>query len=345
MLFTLNQNQNIMKIRPLIFAILMVGICACAVQKPINFFEISVPEEGGISFVKYTNENDDVLGPVVIRQLEQIKWYAPSLISISPGGDQLAFLARKNNTDNIYLKNTRGGGSTIQRTFRNNVSDMSYSPSGDRIVFTDQMDGNTNVYMINATQGAAVQQITTTPSNELGPVFSPDGKEIFFTKTETSYTNNIPFTRYYVWSYGVGTSLLTQYTEGFTPSVAPDGENLIVTRNSKDAQARGEIWMINLKTGQSTLILADKDKGFSSPQVSPDGETIVLVGETPKTPNRRKNLDIYTIKTDGTQLTQITFHPGDDVSPVWSPDGQYIYFISQRGNEKGEWNIWKMNVR
>ncbi|MDO9510565.1 MAG: hypothetical protein Q7J34_02290 [Bacteroidales bacterium] len=334
-----------MKLKALIFTIITAGLCACAVQKQTNFFEISVPEEGGISFVKYTNENDDVLGPVVLRQTDQIRWYAPSLISVSPSGEQLAFLARKNNTDNIFLKNTKGGGSTIQRTFRNNVSDMSYSPSGERIVFTDEMDGNTNVYMINATQGSAIQQITSTPSNELGPAFSPNGNEIFFTKAEVSYSNNIPITRYYVWSYSTESSLLTQYTEGFTPSVAPDGENLIVTRNSKDIQARGEIWMINLKTGQSTLILADKDKGFSSPQVSPDGETIVLVGESPKTINRRKNLDIYTIKTDGTKFTQITFHPGDDVSPVWSPDGNFLYFISQRGNEKGEWNVWKMNVR
>lgn len=336
-----------MKSRILLFVIAAIVVGSCSVQKnqTTNFFDISVPEEGGISFVKYTNENDDVLGPSVIRQLDQVRWYAPALIAISPNGEQLAFLARKNGTNNIYLKNTRGGGSTIQRTFRNGVMDMSYSPDGKKIVFTDEMDGNTNVFMINATEGAAIQQITTTSSNELGPVFAPDGKEIFFTKTENSFSNGVPVTRYYVWSYNTQSSLLTQYAEGFTPNITPEGENLVVTRNSKDAQARGEIWMINLRSGQSTLILADKEKGFSSPQISPDGNTIVLVGETPKTPNRRKNLDIYTIRTDGTGLTQITFHAGDDVSPVWSPEGNFIYFISQRGNEKGEWNVWKMNVR
>lgn len=313
-----------------------------------DFIQTSVPEEGGISFVKYTDEYDDVLGPQVVRNYEQIKWYAPSLIAVSPEGEKLSYLANKNNTNNIYIKNTKGGGTTVQRTFRTSVMDMSFSPTGEKIVFTDVYDGNTDIFMINAYQGAAVQQITTSSSSDLGAVFSPNGKEIFFTKAESSYQTvngyQKQIMRYYVWSYNLETSLLTQYSEGFTPSVSPDGKNLIVTRNSKDAEARGEIWMINIESGQTSLILSDPEKGFSSPQISPDGKRIICVGETPGTHNRRSNLDIFTINVEGTNLTQITFHPGDDVSPIWSPDGDYAFFISQRGNEQGEWNVWKMNI-
>lgn len=56
----------------------------------------------------------------------------------------------------------------------------------------------------------------------------------------------------------------------------------------------------------------------------------------------RQNLDLYVVRTDGTNLTQLTYHPGNYVSPIWSKDGKSIYFISQRGTEKGTWNIWKM---
>ena len=54
---------------------------------------------------------------------------------------------------------------------------------------------------------------------------------------------------------------------------------------------------------------------------------------------------IYTVKLDGTRLTQLTFHGGHDVSPIWAPDGKFIFFLAQRANEKGEYNIWKMNVK
>ena len=37
-----------------------------------------------------------------------------------------------------------------------------------------------------------------------------------------------------------------------------------------------------------------------------------------------------------------TYHAADDLSPVWSKDGRYIYFVSQRGNKEAKANIWRM---
>ena len=55
------------------------------------------------------------------------------------------------------------------------------------------------------------------------------------------------------------------------------------------------------------------------------------------------NTDIFVCHNDGTQLTQITYHAADDLSPVWSRDGKYIYFISQRGSSTGTANVWRMS--
>ena len=45
---------------------------------------------------------------------------------------------------------------------------------------------------------------------------------------------------------------------------------------------------------------------------------------------------------DGSEMTQLTYHAADDLSPIWSSDGKYIYFISQRGDAEGNANIWRM---
>lgn len=37
------------------------------------------------------------------------------------------------------------------------------------------------------------------------------------------------------------------------------------------------------------------------------------------------NTDIFVCHIDGSNLTQITYHAADDLSPVWSKDGKYIY--------------------
>ena len=55
------------------------------------------------------------------------------------------------------------------------------------------------------------------------------------------------------------------------------------------------------------------------------------------------NTDIFVVRTDGTQLTQLTYHAGNDLSPVWSPDGKSIYFLSQRGSADRIYNVWKMD--
>ena len=333
-----------MKYKLLILCFSLSLIYACtpppvAVQElKVDYANVSVPEEGGMSFVQYTREDENVVGPYigVNYSTNKLQWYAAPFISISPDGKKLAYVAKSNDFFNLYIKNISGGRATIQRTFNRNVLDMAFSPDGSKIAFTEQRSNDKNIYLINANEGAAVQQVTSSNTDEIGPQFTSDGNSIYFTKSESG--------RFYIWNVNLQTSLLTQYSEGFTPNLTPDNGSLVITRNSKDGKGRGEIWMIDLKIGTETLILNDPLIGYSSPALHPDGEVIAIVGSTEKTSTRPQNLDIFFVKTDGTKLRQITFHGGHDVSPQWSPDGKSLFFISQRGNEKGEFNVWKIDV-
>jgi Tol biopolymer transport system component len=53
------------------------------------------------------------------------------------------------------------------------------------------------------------------------------------------------------------------------------------------------------------------------------------------------NSDIYLIRTDGSQRTQLTTAPGNDFSPAWSPDGARIIFRTTRD---GDDEIYVMNA-
>jgi Tol biopolymer transport system component len=53
------------------------------------------------------------------------------------------------------------------------------------------------------------------------------------------------------------------------------------------------------------------------------------------------NGDIYTMNHDGSNVNQLTHDPAEDHSPVWSPDGSKIAFVS---NRTGDSEIYVMNA-
>jgi len=75
-------------------------------------------------------------------------------------------------------------------------------------------------------------------------------------------------------------------------------------------------------------------------QVSPDQST-VLYGVTYYSIEKNKgNRELFTMKTDGSEVTQITSTPKGEQNAVWKPDGKQIGFLSA---ESGMSQIYEMN--
>jgi serine/threonine protein kinase/Tol biopolymer transport system component len=51
-------------------------------------------------------------------------------------------------------------------------------------------------------------------------------------------------------------------------------------------------------------------------------------------------LDLWSMKSDGSEKTQLTIDSGSNYHPSVSPDGRYIFFVSSRS---GSFNIWRMD--
>lgn len=333
--------KSVVLIFPLLF------LCRCA--PVIDYSMETVPEEGGIHLTRFTTDEENTIATAVYHNSNNtLTWGGARYLAVSPDGSKLAFVRQVDYKDNIYIKNTAGGTSAIQRTFRNAVSDVCFSPDSKYIAFSEMLNGFSHIYMMNASEGSAVQEITSANNyDDLNPAFSPDGNLIFFSRIEKQITfiNNAQTASYSgnfsIWSYNLKTGLLTQYDEGFDPSPMADGKTIVVCRANKQT-GMGEIWTLNIESGAVTEILSSPRMGFSNPAISPDGKKIVCVGSTPATAARPANLDIYTVNIDGTSLTQLTFHPADDMCPAWSADGKTIYFISGRASRVQKYNVWQM---
>jgi dipeptidyl aminopeptidase/acylaminoacyl peptidase len=82
----------------------------------------------------------------------------------------------------------------------------------------------------------------------------------------------------------------------------------------------------------------------SDPQISPDGSKILFVRSIVKIEEDGYESHIWVISTDGGAPRQFTFCDGNDTAPVWSHDGETIYFTSTRahGGEGKHPRIWVM---
>ena len=57
--------------------------------------------------------------------------------------------------------------------------------------------------------------------------------------------------------------------------------------------------------------------------------------------NREGNREIYVMNADGSGLIRLTFQPGHDYQPSWSPDGKRIAFTAEYANNR---DIYLMNA-
>ena len=243
-------------------------------------------------------------------------------------------MARIKKQQNILVRSTSGSSAATQRTFRN-VGDFSWGVDNN-LYFIDMTDNQNKLCAIDSHAGTFMRQLTNN-NMDFEPILSPDGKKVFFTRYEKNSGPSI-------WTYDLENGQLTNCAPGFSPAgINNDGSEFFCVRNSDAGYS--EIWRVNYVNGRETIILSDKNRSYTHPAISPDGEWMLVTGNSKSTINKQKNLDIFAVKTDGTSFIQITYHPGDDCCPQWSADGQSIYFLSDRANKDKSFNVWKMNFK
>lgn len=78
---------------------------------------------------------------------------------------------------------------------------------------------------------------------------------------------------------------------------------------------------------------------LSDPQLSPDGKTVVFVGQTHDKVANSVSTALYKVSVDGGPVSRLTTAPRGNSNPRWLPDGSGIVFVSSRD---GESQVWMM---
>ncbi len=79
------------------------------------------------------------------------------------------------------------------------------------------------------------------------------------------------------------------------------------------------------------------------PAFAPDGESIVYTVTVTNSTEDKQQSDLWRVGYDGRDRMQVTSTPKHDESaPAWSPDGRWLAFLSDRGDEDAQTQVWAM---
>jgi Tol biopolymer transport system component len=103
-----------------------------------------------------------------------------------------------------------------------------------------------------------------------------------------------------------------------------------VFRSDRKEKDRLQLYVINAD-GSGETALTDNDKWvYWAPFWYKDGKHIIYTAADHSDPLARPNYDLFWMTLATKKVTRLTFAPGQDVLPVFSPDGTKVMWTSSR---------------
>jgi len=155
--------------------------------------------------------------------------------------------------------------------------------------------------------------------------WSPDGKKVVFVKEGDNKTAYL--------AEADGKNEITLPLATGNMDWSPDSSQFVY--EVRTANHSAQIFLYTVSTRQN-VALTDNQSLNADPSFSPDGSQIAFASD------RDKNVNIYVMQTDGSNLRRLTDDQYFDNYPVFSPDGTQIAFQSNREDERVE--IYLKNV-
>ena len=220
------------------------------------------------------------------------------------------------------------------------LRDVQISPDGTEIAFCYKGD----IYKVPSNGGTATQ-LTTQASYECNPIWSPDSKQIAFASDR-----NGNFDLFVMSADGGAARRLTTHSASEIPSTfTTDGNYILFSASIQDpansalfpTSAMTELYKVPVTGGRTEQVL-----GTPAEMVCFDksGKTFLYQDRKGFEDEWRKHhtssitRDVWLYNSENGKHSNLTHHAGEDRNPVFAPDGQTVYFLSERNG--GTFNVY-----
>lgn len=204
------------------------------------------------------------------------------------------------------------------------------SPNGGQFFYASAARGKWDIYLQRTGGEKAVNLTADSKDDDTQPALSPDGAKIAFRSEREGGGLFI--------MEATGENPRRIARQGYLPAWSPDGQSIVysdvnfIVPSSRLSPA-SRLHILDLASGAERKL---ETGDAMQPKWSPHGYRIAYWGLAAGVER-----DIFTVDARSGAPVQVTNDPALDWNPVWSPAGDYLYFLSDRG---GAMNVWRVRI-